>query len=154
MDVEALRRRIPTAELLLCDIERTLPGFLRERDPSPIGFVSIDVDYYSSTVASLWLFRSGFEYFLPRAFCYIDDTVGDDDQNVQNEFVGELCAIREFNDSSTDVKVAQINGLADKRAFRAEWNDLIYAAHFFQHPDHATYVDRPESETQLALCPA
>ena len=85
MDVEALRRRVPTAELVLGDIEETLSGFLRERDPSPIGFVSIDVDYYSSTVASLSLFRSGYEYFLPRVFCYFDDTVGDEDQNVQND---------------------------------------------------------------------
>jgi hypothetical protein len=154
MDVEALRRRVPTAELVLGDIEQTLPGFMRERDPSPIGFVSIDVDYYSSTVDSLSLFRSGYEYFLPRVFCYFDDTVGDEDQNVQNEFVGELCAIREFNESSTNVKVARINGLADKRTFRAEWNDLIYAAHFFDHPDYATYVGRPDSETQLALRPA
>ena len=31
MDVEALRRRVPTAELVLGDIEQTLPGFLCTR---------------------------------------------------------------------------------------------------------------------------
>ena len=43
---------------------------------------------------------------MTRVLCYFDVMV-DDDKNVQNEFVGELCAIREFNESGANVKVAQ-----------------------------------------------
>jgi hypothetical protein len=151
MDVDALRRRVPDAHLELGDIEQTLPPFLGERKPAPIGFVSIDVDYYSSTVSSLKLFRGDSGYFLPRVFCYFDDTVGDDDQVVHSDKVGELAAIREFNEETKGVDIARINGLADKRAIRAPWNDLIYVAHFFDHPDYGTYVGRPDAETQLPL---
>lgn len=151
MDVDALRRKVPDAHLVLGKIEDTLPEFLTRTRPAPIGFVSVDVDYYSSTAAALTLFRGDHESFLPRVFCYFDDTVGDDDQIVHSDRVGELAAIREFNEESPLVNIARINGLADKRAVRAAWNDLIYATHFFDHPRYGDYVGRPDAETQLPL---
>jgi hypothetical protein len=151
MDLAALRAKIPSAKLVMGDIERTIPTFLQSGTVAPIGFVSIDVDYYSSTVAALQLFRGDPRSFLPRVFCYFDDTVGDDDQTIHCEYVGELRAIKEFNESTNNTKVAAINGLSAKRAIAAPWNDLIYVAHFFDHPQYGSYVGRRDRETQLPL---
>ncbi|GAA0361351.1 hypothetical protein GCM10009530_08560 [Microbispora corallina] len=151
MDVDALQARLPDAVLILGNIADTAREFLDDRRPAPIGFVSIDVDFYSSTAAALGVFAGDHKYFLPRVFCYLDDTVGDDDQILHNEFVGELCAIREFNEANTALKLAPINGLRHKRAVAAPWNDNIYALHRFDHPDYGRYVGRPDSETELPL---
>lgn len=151
MDVAALRTKVPAAQLVLGDIETTVPRFLESKQVPPIGFISIDVDYYSSSAAALKLFRGGPECFLPRVFCYLDDTVGDDDQIIHNEYVGELRAVAEFNETSANTKLAAVNGLSAKRPIAAPWNDLIYVAHIFDHPDYGRYVGRPESQTQLPL---
>jgi hypothetical protein len=152
MDVDALRAYVPRATLVLGDIEDTVPVFLAQQEPAPIGFVSIDVDYYSSTAAALRLFSAGHSHFLPRVFCYFDDTVGDEDQIIHNEFVGELCAIRELNAQEDRLKLAPVNGLRHKRVVGAPWNDLIYVLHRFDHPDYARYVGKHESEAaQLPL---
>jgi len=151
MDLPALRAKVPSAKLVLGDIEATIPTFLQSESVAPVGFVSIDVDYYSSTVAALKLFRGDPQSYLPRVFCYLDDTVGDDDQIVHCEYVGELRAIKEFNESSDKIKIAAINGLSAKRAIAAPWNDLIYVAHIFDHPDYGSYVGSSDSETELPL---
>ncbi|ASY65936.1 hypothetical protein SJ05684_b49540 (plasmid) [Sinorhizobium sojae CCBAU 05684] len=151
MDVAALRNKVPRARLMLGDIEVTVPEFLKLERVAPIGFVSIDVDYYSSSVAALKLFRGSPEHFLPRVFCYLDDTVGDDDQIIHNEYVGELRAIAEFNETSATTKLAPVNGLSAKRTLAAPWNDLIYVAHIFDHPEYSRYVGRADSQTQLPL---
>jgi hypothetical protein len=85
--------------------------------------VSVDVDYYSSAVASLRLFDAPDELFLPHVFCYFDDTVGDDDQVLRSKYVGELHAIAEFNRSHDGPKLAPIHGLRHKRIVPAPWND-------------------------------
>ena len=151
MDVDALQARLPRTNIVLGDIEDTVPRFLSDLQPAPVGFVSIDVDYYTSTAAALRLFAADDKHFLPRVFCYFDDTVGDDDQVVHNDFVGELCAIRELNTQDETLKLAPINGLRHKRNIPAPWNDLMYVLHRFQHPDYARYVGRPETVTQLPL---
>jgi hypothetical protein len=151
MDQKALRARLPRVELVLGDIQETVPDFLEAHDPAPIGFVSIDVDYYSSTAAALRLFNGDHGHFLPRVFCYLDDTVGDEDQVVHSDYVGELAAVRELNEASDAMKLSPINGLRHKRAVPAPWNDLIYALHRFDHPNYGTYVGREQAETQLPL---
>jgi hypothetical protein len=65
--------------------------------------------------------------------------------------VGELAAIREFNEAVETAKLAPINGLRHKRVVPAPWNDNIYALHRFDHPDYGVYVGRPDTETQLPL---
>lgn len=153
MDVAALQKRLPDARLILGNLSDTAGQFLDSQQPAPIGFVSIDVDLYSSTTAALSIFSGDHKYFLPRVFCYLDDTVGDDDQVLHNEYVGELAAIREFNEAVETAKLAPINGLRHKRAVPAPWNDNMYALHRFDHPDYGAYVGSLHSETQLPLDP-
>ena len=137
--------------MVLGDIRATVPDFLEAHNPAPIGFVSIDVDFYSSTAAALRLFDGDHRHFLPRVFCYLDDTVGDEDQVVHNDYVGELAAIREFNEANNAMKLSPINGLRHKRRVPAPWNDVIYVLHRFDHPHYGTYVRRQHAEAQLPL---
>ncbi|HMS47066.1 hypothetical protein [Candidatus Neomicrothrix sp.] len=151
MDVDRLRSRLRSATLVLGDVAETVGGFVDTYEPPPIGFVAFDLDYWSSTVSALRLFDEAIERFLPRVFCYMDDVIGSDVE-IHCEFVGELLAIREFNDTHEDRKLAPINALAHKRPVPAIWNDQIWVLHGFTHPLYGTYIPQPRAEVfDLAL---
>jgi hypothetical protein len=150
MDIGALAARLRRAKLVIGDIAETVPTFVEQHDPAPIAFVSVDVDYYSSTVDALKIFDLPPERMLPRVMCYFDDTVGED-HVLQNHYVGELLAIEEFNEAHPRQKVVPIHGLSAKRDIPASWNDAMYAMHRFDHPGYDTYVGPDPSAQQLRL---
>ena len=64
---------------------------------APIGFVSIDVDYYSSTIKILQCFKEiNSNLILPNCLFYFDD-IHLDNHNIKQ---GELLAINEFNNTT------------------------------------------------------
>ena len=75
MDRTALQARLAKARLILGPVKETLATFLRTR-PSPVAFVSVDLDFYSSTVEALKLFDADQTALLPRVHCYFDDILG------------------------------------------------------------------------------
>lgn len=151
MDVDTLRARLTRAELVLGELSETVPSFISRRRAAPVGFVSIDLDYYSSTVDALKIFDSDPALLLPRIFCYFDDIIGDD-ICLPNEYVGELAAIREFNDAHADRKLCPIQGLVHKRIIkRAPWCDQMYALHCFDHEHYCAYVGIPVAEQLRGL---
>lgn len=150
MDVDELRSRLTEASLVIGDIADTVPTFVDTHDPAPVAFVSIDLDYYSSTVDALRIFDVPDSKVLPRVLCYFDDIVGED-HVLQNDLVGELLAIREFNLDRKETKILPVNGLSAKRVLPADWNDSMLAMHRFDHADYDTYVGPPKHEQQLVL---
>lgn len=147
MDEAALRARLRAAELIIGDVGETVGKFCAEADFPPIGFISFDLDFYSSTMAAFTIFDAGHEQLLPRVACYFDDMVGDVDW-AYNEFTGELLAINEFNEAHDDVKIAPVRGLRYTRSQPEQWHEQIFVAHLFSHPDYC----RPTAElTQLPL---
>lgn len=132
MDVDLLESRLKKAKLILGDVENTLKTFSQEQSPPPIGFISFDLDYYSSTAKAFQLFDESDTLFLPRVFCYFDDCIGGD-WELHSEFTGELLLIKEFNNKNNDRKLAKINGLRHKRIFESRWNDVMYVLHLFKH---------------------
>ena len=56
-------------------VEQTVAEFIGRR-PAPVGFVSFDLDLYSSTVSALRTFEADPELILPRVLCYFDDITG------------------------------------------------------------------------------
>lgn len=143
MNYDALNQNSKKSSLILGNISDTIINFINDVKPSPIGFVSIDVDYYSSTVNSLKLFEAEHEFFLPRTFCYFDDIVGDD-WELHTQFAGELLAINEFNNKNKYKKIDKINGLSFKRLIKSEWNDKMYVFHDFKHPLYTKNIVRPK----------
>ena len=56
MDVAALERRLRIAKVVVGDVADTVRSFVAAGGHAPIGFVSFDLDYCSSTVAAFRLF--------------------------------------------------------------------------------------------------
>lgn len=140
MDEQRLRSRLSTAELILGDIAHTGLSFMAGMPP-PIGFLSFDLDYYSSTVIAMQALLNGeHERYLPRVFCYFDDTVGPHEE-LHSEFTGELLAINEFNTAHSHRKLAKIHGLRYKLLpLEQPWIDAMYVLHIFDHPRYNDYV--------------
>jgi hypothetical protein len=135
MDQEALRGRLDRAELILGDVSETIAGFL-DAGHAPIGFVSLDLDYYSSTRDALAILGGPAATLLPRALCYFDDIHG----YPWGEFNGALLAIDEYNAAPGERRLARMRGLhhllpPSQRDER--WHDAMYIAHAFDHPAYA-----------------
>ena len=143
MDADKLRAQLTRGELILGDVGTTTREWLTSRMRAPIGFVSFDLDYYSSTVAAFALFEGLAATHLPRVVCYFDD-VTTTPLGCMNEYVGELLAIREFNEAHPDRKVCRIEQLRVHRPRWEIWQDRMYAFHNFAHPEYNTLVIEPE----------
>jgi hypothetical protein len=132
MDQGLLLSLLRRASLRLGPVNETVSKFVAD-DPAPIAFVSFDLDLYSSTRDALTLFRANHHHVLPRVISYFDDICG----HTYNDFCGERCAIKEFNDCNKDRKISQVYGLRyfiPRCAFEDLWPDGMYFAHFFSHP--------------------
>ena len=91
-----------------------------------IGFVSVDVDYYSSTASCLKSLIFDESFYLSSAVLYFDDVYNID----HNEFCGELLAINEFNQTNRFRKICKMTQLKDWRIFKkAVWLDQMYFLH-------------------------
>jgi len=140
MDVERVQASLSRAQLVLGDVASTIPGFLRRAAPAPIGFVSFDLDYYSSTAAGLRILRGPDKGCLPRVLCYFDD-VTSADQFYLCEDVGELNAIREFNNGSRDEKIRPAHNFMPAGSMPySPWAEKIWVYHRFHHPQYNTYI--------------
>lgn len=125
MDVDALRPKLsPRTTLILGDIRETIEGFREGYDPPPIGFMSIDVDLYSSTVAVLRVLELC--PILRQVAIYCDDI----DFHFCHRWAGELLAIEEFNQEHGNIKIDRWHGLRKGRPFpEADWIDRMFLCH-------------------------
>ena len=116
--------------------------FFARETPPPIGFISFDLDYYSSTMAAFKLFAGDHSHFLPRVTCYFDDLVGGI-LDAYTQFTGELLAIDEFNAANADMKIDRVRGLRHQTGqLPAQWHEQIYVAHRFSHPDYTRPITK------------
>ena len=140
MDEAAVRSRLNGTKLVLGDVAETIDSFVREV-PNPIGFISFDLDYYSSTVQAFRVFEGAAATRLPRVFCYFDDILWPE-RAYYNEFTGEYLAINEFNEQHPRQKIARIPHLHHMRRFPAGWNEQLFVCHDFDHPDYCINTKR------------
>lgn len=144
MDPERLRAALPSfARLILGDIEETIPGFLGELSAeAPLAFVSVDVDYYSSTKKALEVLKSDPGKYLPTVMIYLDDIVFES----ANPWCGELLAVHEFNSDNAMRKIAPFTMLRVHRLFKnAQWIEQMYVGHILDHPKRSPAHSRPET---------
>jgi len=148
MDVEKLKARLKSSRLVIGDVRDTVPAFAGTK-PAPVGFISFDLDYYSSTMAALGVLDLPLENLLPRVFCYFDDVAGGP-RVCYNQFTGELLAIDEFNEAHSDRKLAQIAGLRHNfQSLPVLWHEQIYVAHLFRHPLYGTRTIAEDQRLKL-----
>lgn len=127
MDEKALRSRLSDrSTLIIGDIKTTLPDFVAQRKAPPVGFVSVDVDLYSSSVDTLKVFTLPGKSMLHRVPMYFDDT----DFVFNHRFAGEFLAIEELNQSQNGVRIDIWRGLWKHRPFpESPWLRNMYMAH-------------------------
>ncbi len=137
MDVPLLKSRLTSAELVIGPISDTLPAFIENGSShAPIGMISFDLDYYTSTVEALKIFDLAPESILPRVFCNMDDVIGSGE--VFSDFTGARLAIREFNALN---ELRKISACYDFAQFAYErWQEKVMVHHNFQHPRYPEYV--------------
>ena len=131
MDEDKLRNHLRRARLMLGLVEHTISEFIASR-PSPVAFISFDLDYYSSTMQAFKLLEADQALLLPRIHCYFDDIMG----YTYSEYNGERLAISEFNVSHSSRKISPIYGLKyflPKPHAQADWSEMLYMAHIFDH---------------------
>ncbi len=141
MDFAALQKRLgKTTTLIVGDVDRTIHEFLAKPHP-PVGFVSFDMDLYTSTRDALALFRGAeaLTHCLPRVVCYFDDVMG----VTMADITGERLAINEYNETHRSVRcISPVYGLRYDIGWphnQAQWPDMMYWAHFLDRPEYKEY---------------
>jgi hypothetical protein len=128
MDEAALRKRLDPArtDLILGNVRDTVPQWVRTKQAAPIGFVSFDLDLYSSTMDAFKIFTEPGKKMLRRVTIYFDDI----NFFFNHEFAGERLAINEFNAANQGVKIDKWRGIANNQVFKDRiWLDAMYVAH-------------------------
>jgi hypothetical protein len=149
MDIEKLKKRLTSAQLVIGDVRETGKTFFEKYTPAPIGAVMFDMDYYSSTIGAFNLFESSQEHYLPRIFTYFDDILGDSDC-LLSDYTGERLAINEFNESHGNMKFSPAYHLITAEKVR-KWYHQIYILHSFEHKDYNTLIEGKDSSFLLTL---
>lgn len=137
---EELMQKLPAnTQIIWGDIAETLAPFMqRLSKQTPVGFVSLDVDIYTSTKNAMRLFQGDAEHCLPVTISYFDDTIGGVTRMgslFRNRWAGQLLAIDEFNAANATRKIDIIRTLKYRRPLHLEpWLEQIHAVHMLDHP--------------------
>ena len=119
-------RLMPRTKLILGDVGQTVQSFVRDASYPPIGFISVDLDLYSSSKHALQILALPGRRILRRVAMYFDDV----DSHVHHRWAGELLAIEELNQNSGSIKIDRWRGIESGRPFpERAWLKRMYIAH-------------------------
>jgi hypothetical protein len=115
------------AELHICDVA-DIENLSDVLDPEiPLGFAAVDVDYYSSTIATFNLLNTaGSLALLPSVNLYIHDSY---DRLHYHRFTGQLLAIEDFNRQSRERKIDIDRFVSHWYGNTEPWHASMYAMH-------------------------
>lgn len=147
MDVELLQSKLNRAELVLGDVENTVPEFIPKYNPAPVGAIFVDLDYYSSTKDALKILDVGDEYISPRVPMYLDDIIGGASLRMTVPQLGEEKAIEEYNESANQDCIGKLK-LKNNERIRAERQ---YAYHRFNHNLYNKYIGSEDRQIPLDI---
>ena len=145
MDIEKLNKKLRNSKIIIGDVKNTIQEFFKQYNPSPIGAIFNDLDFYTSTKYSFEIFKNDNDkFYLPRIYNYFDDIIGSENE-MYGKFNGELLAIQEFNDENKNKKIALNQCLISNTKSRYRYQ--IYYYHNFQHQDYNKFIhDEEQSE--------
>jgi hypothetical protein len=131
VDKDVLLGKLPeNAHVIFGDVADTVSKFVEDVQV-PIAYMSIDVDYYWSTVDCLKVLQGDPQKYLPYVILYLDD-IG---LYINSEFGGELLAVHEFNQTHPIRRISRYNFIERTRLFRRPiWLGKMFIAHMFDHP--------------------
>lgn len=135
------------AKVLIGDMNETVPKFIDEHMSvqSPVGFVVLDCDLYSSTIPCLKVFENDPAFCLPVVPMYVDDC---NYLLTYSDYSGETRAILEFNNRNELRKIAQ--RLVRQTAPRKLWHFNFHFAHILDHPIRQG-AEKPKYPFELTL---
>ncbi len=146
MNQKNLRDKLKKSKLIIGNIDETSLNFFKDHNPSPIGAVIHDFDFYSSTKTALKMMNDNERFFLPRVFSYFDDTIGNE-LELYNDYTGERLAINEFNKINNNIKICTPYHL---RALKPEvWHYQIWICHFFKHSKYNDFVSNEVQKLEI-----
>lgn len=149
MDQVALKAKLRHAKLVLGLVSETTDSFVSDNDPAPIGAISFDLDYYSSTVHAFEILKVAPQRRLPRIFTYFDDIMSTDLGHV-GPGVGVPLAIDEFNAASDERRFIPLSHLEFTLRPSRSWHKRIYSFCDFVHPDYNRYVFGTDRQLSLS----
>ena len=147
MNIPELRSKLNFAKLVLGNVDVTAERFFAEHEPAPIGAVIHDFDFYSSTAMALKLFDEDEKYFLPRIYCYFDDTVGDE-TSLYSDYTGQRLAIHEFNQAHESKKLAVPYHLISRKSVES-WYHQIFIYHDFKHRQYNEFISQENHQLPI-----
>ena len=147
MDFGKLSKALgPCTQLVLGPVAESI-RHLSNKDFSgaPIGFISMDVDYYSSSVDALNVLKRQPADLLPRVVIYLDDV----EDMSHNSWCGEQAAVNEFTLSNPARPIERHTFLRGYRIFKnARWIDHMYQCHVL---DHSTRNELSSTRDRVVL---
>jgi hypothetical protein len=139
----------PNAKIYFGPIEQSLQT-ARNEITSTIAFISIDVDYYWSAKQTLDIVTWDAGRYLPYVAVYLDDAQDVDD----NEYCGELLAVKEFNLAHETRKIAIMNCLSQSRMFKnAVWHRQLFYAHILDHEYRTVVFNQKVRGSKILFLP-
>ncbi len=135
--VDALKDELDgKAELVIGDIAE-IELLSDVMDPQiPLGFASVDVDLYSSTMATFDLLATARpNSLLPVVNLYIHDSYG---RQHYHRFVAQLLAVDDFNNGSSDRKIDIDRFIGWWYGKTEPWHASMYAMHSVNYPGRKT----------------
>jgi hypothetical protein len=147
MDEPLLRSKLKDrTTLIIGNVADTVPKFFADHQPPPIGFVSFDLDLYSSTRDALRILSHPDRKMLWHVPVYFDD-IG---FLANHKQAGELLAIDEFNQQHDHVLIDHWYGIKAGRPFpERPFLDKMRVAHDL-HAISNVMLDRPQARLVLS----
>jgi hypothetical protein len=141
------KKNLKITKIIIGDVKDTIKDFTSKYNPYRVGLVIQDMDYYSSTKVSLdWFLNLEDSLIFPRTRFYFDDTL------FTSENIGELLAIKEFNNENANLKLDKVE--LEAEFLSRKWKDWIflgkkfYLLHKFNHI-HYNFNSRKEMNLNL-----
>lgn len=100
--IELVKNLPDNTKLILGDVKDTVQEFTRTFADSVIGYVILDLDYYSSTKHAMEIFKMAPHLYLPGVPVHVDDM---NSCLLFNPWCGASLAVNEFNQENTHRKL-------------------------------------------------
>ena len=132
--------RLAEAGIIDGSFSETIPKFLEQTSPAPIGAVFVNDETHAATSRVLKIFEGAAarpDHFLPRIFLYLPYVTGTSAE-MYGSFNGQLAAVDEFNAVHDDAKIVANRNLAPLTHVNYRFH--IFFAHLFKHPQYGSFV--------------